>query len=82
MFLCIMDDDPKEIVTTFLPAMTKCQKHQTEYLRQLLQILFVMIRPYPDPFLDIRHRSWNGQIKIWTNAMYFPISYHTDTRFI
>jgi hypothetical protein len=77
-----MDDDTNEMVTTILPALTRCKKHATEDLSQLLQILFVMILPYPDPFLNIRHGSWNGQIKIWTDAMYFPISYHTDTRFI
>jgi hypothetical protein len=77
-----MDDDTNEMVTTILPALTRCQKHATVYLRQLLQILFMMILPHADPFLDIRHRSWNGQIEIWTDAMYFPISYHTDTRFI
>ena len=82
MFLCIMDDDPKEMVTTLLQALTKCQQHPTEYLRQLPQMLCVMIPPYPDPFLDIRHISWNGQIEIMTHAMYFPISYHTDIRFI
>ena len=82
MFLCIMDDDPKEMLTTLLPALTKCQQPPTQYLRQLLRIVCVMILPYPDPFLDIRHRSWNGQIEIRTNAKYFPISYHTDTRFI
>jgi hypothetical protein len=77
-----MDDDPKEMVTTLLPALTKCQQHPTEYLRQLLQILYVMILPYPYPFLDICNRSWNGQIEIRTDVMYFSISYHTDTRFI
>jgi hypothetical protein len=77
-----MDDDANEVATTILSALTKCQKHGTEYLSQLLQILFVMILPYPDSFLDIRHRSWNGQIEIRTDAMYFPISYQTDTRFI
>ena len=82
MFLCIMDDDTNKMVATILPALTRCQKHATESLCQLLQILFVMILPYPVPFLDIRHRSWNGQIEIRTDAMYFPISYHTDTRFI
>ena len=82
MFLCIMDNDPKEMVTTLLPALTRFPHHATVYLRQLLQILLVMIRPLPDPFLDIRHRIWNGQIDIWTDAMYFPISHHTDTRFI
>jgi hypothetical protein len=81
MFLCIMNDDPKEMVTTLLPALTRSQQYATAYLRQLLQILFVMILPYPDPFLDIRQRSWNGRIEIRTDAMYFPISYHTDTRF-
>jgi hypothetical protein len=77
-----MDDDQKEMVTTLLPASTKCQQHPTEYLKQLLHMLCVMILPYPDPFLGIRHRSWNGQIEIRTDAMYFPISYQTDTRFI
>ena len=77
MFLCIMDDDTNEMVTTILPALTRCQKHATGFLSQLLQIVFVMILPYPDPFLDIRHGSWNGQIEIRTDAMYFPISYHT-----
>jgi hypothetical protein len=60
MFLCIMDDDPKEIATTLLLALTRCQKHATEYLRQLLQIVCVMILPHSDPFLDIHHISWNG----------------------
>jgi hypothetical protein len=77
-----MDDDPKEMVTTFLPALTKCQQHPTDYLRQMLQIVCVLILPYADTFLDIRHRSWNGQIEIRTNAIYFAISYHIDTRFI
>ena len=27
MSLCIMDDDPKEMVTTLLLALTKCQQH-------------------------------------------------------
>ena len=82
MFLCIMNDDTKEMVTTLLPALTRCQQYVTAYRRQLLQILFAMILPHSDPFLDIRHRSWNRQIEIWTDAMYFPISYHTDTRII
>jgi hypothetical protein len=77
-----MDDDINEMATAILPALTRCQQHATENLRQLLQILFVMMLPHSDPFLDIRHRSWNWQIAIWTDAMYFPISYHTDTRFI
>jgi hypothetical protein len=77
-----MDDDTNKMVTTILTALTRCQKHATEYLNQLLQILFVMILLYPDAFLDIRHRSWNGQIEIRTDAMYFPISYRTDTRYI
>jgi hypothetical protein len=77
-----MNDDTKEMVTTLLPALTRCQQYVTAYRRQLLQILFAMILPHSDPFLDIRHRSWNGQIEIWTDAMYFPISYHTDTRII
>jgi hypothetical protein len=62
MFLCIMDDDTNEMVTAILPALTRCQQHATEYLRQLLHILFVMILPDSDPFLDIRNRSWNEQI--------------------
>jgi hypothetical protein len=82
MLLCIVNDDPKEMVTTLLPALTRSQQYVTAYLRHLLQILFVMILSHSDPFLDIRHRSWNGQIEIWTDAMYFPISFHTDTRFI
>ena len=82
MFLCIMNDDPKEMVTTLLPALTRSQQYVTAYRRQLLQILYVMILSHSDPFLDIRHISWNGQIDIWTDAMYFPISYDTDTRFI
>ena len=82
MFLCIMDADTNEMVTTILPALTRFQKHATESLCQLLQILFVMILPHSDPFLDIRHRSWNEQCEIWTDAIYFPNSYHTDTRFI
>ena len=82
MFLCIMDDDPQEMVTTLLPALTKWQQHPTEYLRQLLQMLCMMILPYPDLFLDIRHINWNGRIEIRTDAMYFPISNRTDTRFI
>ena len=65
MFLCIMDDDTKEMVTTLLPALTRCPQHATEYLRQLLQILLVMIRPHPDPLLNIRHRISNGQIENW-----------------
>jgi hypothetical protein len=82
MFLCIMENDINEMVTTILPAPTRFQQHATEYLRELLQIVFVMILPHSDPFLDIRHWSWNEQIEIWTKAIYFPISYHTDTRFI
>jgi hypothetical protein len=77
-----MNDDTKEMVTTLLAALARCQQYVTAYLRQLLHILFVMILPHSDPFLDIRHRSWNGQIEIWTDAMYFPNSYHTDIRFI
>jgi hypothetical protein len=77
-----MDDDTNQMATAILPALTRCQQHATENLRQLLQILFVMILPHSDPFLDIRNRSWNEQIEIWTDAIYFPISYHTDTRFI
>ena len=65
MFLCIMDDDTKEMVTTFIPALTRCPQNATEYLRQLLQILLVMIRPHPDPLLNIRHRISNGQIENW-----------------
>jgi hypothetical protein len=78
----MMNDDTKEMVTTLLPALTRCQQYVTADLRQLLQIVFVMILPHSNPFLDIRHRSWNGQIEIWTDAMYFPNSYHTDTPFI
>ncbi|CAC5388360.1 unnamed protein product [Mytilus coruscus] len=33
------------------------------YLQQLLQILIAVIRPPPDPLLDIRHRISNGQIE-------------------
>jgi len=65
MFLCIMDDDTKEMVTTLLPALTRCPQPATEYLRQLLQIVFVMIRPHPDPLLNIRHRISDGQIENW-----------------
>ena len=71
-----MYNDTNEMVTTILSALRRCQKHATEYLSQLLQIVIVMILPYPGPFLDIRHRSWNGQIEIRTDAMYFLISYH------
>ena len=63
MFLCIMDDDKKEMVTTLIPALTRCPQHATEYLRQLLKFLLLMIRPHPDPLLNIRHRISNGQIK-------------------
>jgi hypothetical protein len=35
MFLCIVDDDTKEMVTTFIPALTRCPQNATEYLRQL-----------------------------------------------
>jgi hypothetical protein len=37
----------------------------TEYLRQLLQILLVMIRPRSYPLLSIRYRISNGQIENW-----------------
>jgi hypothetical protein len=60
-----MDDDTKEMVTTLLPALMRCPQNATEYLRQLLQILLVMIRPHPDPLLNIRHRISNGQIENW-----------------
>ena len=77
MFLCIMDDDTKEMVTTLLLALTRCWKHATEYLRQLLQILLVMIRPHPDPLLNIRHRISNGQIENWDGCDVFSnISSH------
>ena len=49
MFLCIMNDDPKEMVTTLLPALTRSQQYVTAYLRQLLQILFVIILSHSDP---------------------------------
>ena len=65
MFLCIMDDDTKEMVTTLLPALTRCPQNVTEYLRQLLKFLLLMIRPHPDPLLNIRHRMSNGQIENW-----------------
>ena len=68
MFLCIMDDDTKEIFTTLLPALTRCLQNATEYLRQLLQIVLVMIRPHPDPLLNIRHRMSNGQIENWNGC--------------
>jgi hypothetical protein len=42
MFLCIMDDDTNQMATAILPALTRCQQHATENLRQLLQILFVI----------------------------------------
>jgi hypothetical protein len=38
-----MDDDTKEIVTTLLPALTRCLQNATEYLRQLLHILLVIM---------------------------------------
>ena len=72
MFLCIMDDDTKEMVTTLLPALTRWPQNATEYLWQLLQILFVMIRPHPDPLLSIRHRISNGQIENWDGCDVFP----------
>jgi hypothetical protein len=59
-----MDDDTKEMVTTLLPALTRWPQNAIEYLR-LLQILLVMIRPYPAPLLNIRHRISNGQIENW-----------------
>ena len=65
MFLCIMDDGTKERVTTLIPALTRCPQKATEYLRQLLQISLVMIRPHPYPLLNIRHRISNGQIENW-----------------
>ena len=82
MFLCIMDDDTKEIIATLLPALTRCPQNATEYLRQLLQILLVMIRAHPDPLLSIVIEFRTGRLKIGTDAMYFPISHRTDTRFI
>jgi len=66
-----MDEDTKEMVTTLLPALTRCSQHTTEYLRQLLQILLVMIRPHPDPLLNIRHRISNGQIENWEGCDVF-----------
>ena len=66
-----MDDDTKEMVTTLFPALTRCPQHATEYLRRLLQILFVMIRPHPDPLLIIRHRISNGQIENWDGCDVF-----------
>ena len=60
-----MYDDTKEIIATLLPALTRCPQHATEYLRQLLQILLVMIRPYPDPLLNIRHSISNEQNENW-----------------
>jgi len=60
-----MDNETKEMISTLLPALARCQQHTTEYIRQLLQILFVVIRPPPDSFLDIRHKIWNGQIESW-----------------
>jgi hypothetical protein len=65
MVLCVMDDDTKEIIATLFPALTRCPQHATEYLRQLLQILLVMIRPYPDPLLNIRHSISNEQNENW-----------------
>jgi len=53
------------MISAFLLALTICQQHTTEYLRQLLQILLVVIRPPPDPFLDIRHNILNRQIESW-----------------
>jgi hypothetical protein len=60
--------------------------HVTEYLRQLLQILFVMIRPQPDPLLNIRHRISNGQIENWdgcdafSNFLSHRYSFYLTTR--
>ena len=65
MFLCIMDDDTKEMVTTLIPSLTRCPQNATEYLRQLLKFLLLMIRPHPDSLLNIRHRNSNGQIENW-----------------
>ena len=65
MFLCIMDDDTKEMVTSLLPALTRCPQNATEYLRQLLTFILLVIRPRPDPLLNIRHRISNGQIENW-----------------
>ena len=69
MFLQIMDEDTQEMIVVLLPVLTRCSQDTAEYLRQLLQILLVMIRPPTDPLLDIRH----GISSIY---------YHTDTRFI
>ena len=63
-----MDDDTKEMVTTLLPALTRCPQNATEYLKQRLQILLVMIQPHPDPLLNIRHRISNGQIENWNEC--------------
>ena len=65
-----MDNETKEMISTFLPALTRCQQHTTEYIRQLLQILLVVIRPIPDSFLDIRHTILNGQIESWGRMRY------------
>jgi hypothetical protein len=66
-----MDGDTKEMIAILLPALTRCSQHATEYLRQLLPILLVMIRSPPNPLLDIRHKISNEQIESWDGCDVF-----------
>ena len=65
-----MDEDTKEMIVALLPVLMRCSQDTAEYIRQLLQILLVVIRPLPDSFLDIRHKILNGQIESWGRMRY------------
>ncbi|CAG2250230.1 unnamed protein product [Mytilus edulis] len=60
-----MNDETKERVSGVLPVFYRFPPDVAAFYRQVLQIILAVIRPPPDPLLDIRHRICDGQIETW-----------------
>ncbi|CAC5361560.1 unnamed protein product [Mytilus coruscus] len=63
--LFAMDDETKERISGILPVFYRLPPDVAAFYRQVLQIILAVIRPPPDPLLDIRHRICDGQIQTW-----------------
>lgn len=68
-----MAEDKRRVVLRALPALIRVPPDEVNFLRILIQVVFVIARPPPDQLLDLRYRIVNEDFHSWEGRDVFQM---------
>ena len=68
-----MTEDKRRVVLRALPALIRVPTDEVNFLRILIQVVFVIARPPPDQLLDLRYRIVNEDFHSWEGRDIFQM---------